>query len=343
MEEYIKAYRSVASKTHTLNDLLNKRVLVIVEGDSGRDTIRARQLGLFTCNVKGIDVIAWCEADAAPLIHYIEQGGTYGSLDFSRLLGYSNAEIEEYAKMLKMQAKLSLPKFSPGLQGSTPTALVIGDSHVDSSGLAAPLRDGLKSLGYTVTMAGVGATAAATWTDKNPVCRPKKDKCVDKDTLPKGIDLLVVSLGTNDAANASAANADKSKEASKTVSKILQLKDFFGAKNMFWIGPPAMADTMNHYTNENMEYIYKAASAAGVPVFDSRPLTQKLRETKGDQDAVHFYGKKGKAWADAVLAGMGKTTQHTATSKPKIVIAGGISVAVIVALVIWLKLRNKSA
>jgi lysophospholipase L1-like esterase len=180
------------------------------------------------------------------------------------------------------------------------TCLVIGDSHVDSSGLALPLRSELEKLGYSVTMAGVGATAATTWTNKNPVCRPKKDKCIDKDKLPKGVDLLVVSLGTNDCANASAANADKKARAEENLKLIQSLKDAFGAKDMFWIGPPQMSDGMKHYTNENMDYIYKAADAAGVKIFDSRPVTKKLRETSGDQDAVHFYGKKGRPWAEAV-------------------------------------------
>ena len=117
--EYNKVYNSVMKKMHTLEDLLNRKVKVIVEGDSGLDVIRSRQMGLFTCNVKGIDIMAMCESDAAPLIHYIEQGGTYGSLDFSRLLGYTDEEIAEYKKLLELQAKTKIPNFSSGLQGST--------------------------------------------------------------------------------------------------------------------------------------------------------------------------------------------------------------------------------
>jgi len=91
----------VAVKTHTLEDVIEGRCPCGVEGDSGKDMERAKALGLFTCNVKGIDIFAKCESDARPLIQYLEQGGTYGSLEFSRLLGYSENEIGEYERVLR--------------------------------------------------------------------------------------------------------------------------------------------------------------------------------------------------------------------------------------------------
>lgn len=96
----ISRYRSLTDRTHSLDDVISGKCLVGVEGDSGRDMERALQLGLFCCNVKGIDIFARCESDARPLIHYLERGGTYGSLEFSRLLGYDEPEIEEYRKAL---------------------------------------------------------------------------------------------------------------------------------------------------------------------------------------------------------------------------------------------------
>lgn len=93
-------YQSCLSKQHTLEDVLSGKSLVGVEGDSGRDMVRAKLLGLFTCNVKGVDIFAKCEADARPLIHYLERGGVYGSVEFSRLLGYTDEEIQEYAQLL---------------------------------------------------------------------------------------------------------------------------------------------------------------------------------------------------------------------------------------------------
>ena len=86
---------------HSLQDVIDSRCLVGVEGNSGRDIERARQLGLFTCNVCGVDIFAKCEEDARPLVQYLERGGTYGSLEFSRLLGYSEDEISDYQKYLE--------------------------------------------------------------------------------------------------------------------------------------------------------------------------------------------------------------------------------------------------
>lgn len=116
---YQQLQNLVEKETHQLKDLLEGRCRVIVEGDSGNDVVRAKQLGLFTCNVKGVDVIAKCAADAAPLVHYIEQGGVYGSEDFSRLLGYSEQQIALYREMIELQSKLKLPPFSPKKSGFT--------------------------------------------------------------------------------------------------------------------------------------------------------------------------------------------------------------------------------
>jgi len=107
LTEYQALYRRCLEKQHTLEDVLSGRCLVGIEGDSGRDMVLARQLGLFTCNVKGVDIFAKCEADARPLIHYLERGGVYGSLDFSRLLGYTDEEVQDYQALLEMEQKLN--------------------------------------------------------------------------------------------------------------------------------------------------------------------------------------------------------------------------------------------
>ncbi len=96
-------------QTHTLSDVLDGRVSVGVEGASGKDIVRARQLGLFTCNVAGVDIFSRCEEDARPLIHYLERGGTYGSLEFSKLLGYNDEELENYQRYLLLSAEVPQP------------------------------------------------------------------------------------------------------------------------------------------------------------------------------------------------------------------------------------------
>ena len=88
----------VRNRTHTLQDVYEGRYPCGVEGDGGNDIIKAKALGMFTCNVNGIDIYAKCEADARPLVQYLEQGGEYGSLEFSRLMGYSEDEVQQYAQ-----------------------------------------------------------------------------------------------------------------------------------------------------------------------------------------------------------------------------------------------------
>lgn len=108
-DSILQLKKTVDSQTHKLADVISGKVPVGVEGSSGHDIIWAKQLGLFTCNVKGIDLFARCEEDARPLIHYLERGGTYGSLEFSRLLGYSDDEIEVYKQYLLLSAEMPLP------------------------------------------------------------------------------------------------------------------------------------------------------------------------------------------------------------------------------------------
>lgn len=179
------------------------------------------------------------------------------------------------------------------------TALVIGDSHVDWSPLGKALDAELKTLGYQVTRAGVGATAAKTWINKEPVCRPDGTHCVTKANLPKGADLLVIVLGTNDAANAHAAGGNLNTQAENNVKLIQKLADSFSSKSVLWVGPPTMRDNHKHYTNDVMATLYDAAKRLNVPVLDSRPATKLLVET-GDGDGVHVGKKGGKAWAKAI-------------------------------------------
>lgn len=108
-DEILKLKTTVDSFTHKLADIVSGKVPVGVEGNSGNDMVWARQMGLFTRNVKGIDLFARCEEDARPLIHYLERGGTYGSLEFSGLLGYSAEEIEVYRRYVTLSAELPQP------------------------------------------------------------------------------------------------------------------------------------------------------------------------------------------------------------------------------------------
>lgn len=217
-------------------------------------------------------------------------------------------------------------------------ALIIGDSHVDHSTLAKQLTKELKALGYDdVTAAGVGATAATTWLNNDKVCRPKKDYCVDKTTLPKNPDLLIISLGTNDSGNAAAGGGDLAAKADKNVERIKQIIEYFAPVKTLWVGPPWMGDKLKWYTNANMAHIYDAAARAGVPIFDSRVATRPLVEA-GSGDGVHLGSKGSQAWAKAIAVELGAPPQ---TQQPQ---QAGVSPLLLGVLVlgVLLLLRRKA-
>ena len=104
-----------------------------------------------------------------------------------------------------------------------------------------------------------------------------------------------------------------------------------------------MGDSMKHYTNENMEFIYNAAKQAGVEVFDSREATKPLRDTPGNMDAVHFYGAKGAVWAKAVAKAIGSSAPTTTTDQPPAdkPQTAGIGLYVVAALVLFAIWRSR--
>lgn len=180
-----------------------------------------------------------------------------------------------------------------------PTALIIGDSHVEPVGAFGPdLAKLLQAKGYSVTVAGVGSSNGMMWATKQVVCRPDKSWCVDQSKLPHSPDLLVVSLGTNDAANAAAGG----RSVSQSVADIKKTISSYNAKQVLWIGPPATRDNVKFYTNAAVAAFYNAAGSA---VFDSRPATQAAVNA-GQGDGVHLYGAGAQTWANAAIAAIGK-------------------------------------
>jgi lysophospholipase L1-like esterase len=177
-----------------------------------------------------------------------------------------------------------------------PTALIIGDSHVEPAGAFGPdLAKLLQAQGYTVTVAGVGSSNAHQWATQQVVCRPDKSWCVDQSTLPQSPDLLVISLGTNDAANAAAGGASPA----KSVADVAKVIAKFSPGKYFWIGPPSTNDTVQFYTNQAIANYYAAANASSLSIFDSRGVTAPLVAAHLG-DGVHLYGTGAQAWATAV-------------------------------------------
>lgn len=175
------------------------------------------------------------------------------------------------------------------------TALIIGDSHVEPIGAFGPdLAKLLRARGYSVAVEGVGSSNGYQWANQQTVCRPDKSRCVDQSKLPHSPDLLVVSLGTNDAANAAAGG----RSVSLAVADIKKAIARYNAKQVFWIGPPATRGNVQYYTSAAVNAFYKAAGSA---VFDSRPATLEAVNA-GQGDGVHLYGAGAQTWANAVVA-----------------------------------------
>ena len=214
--------------------------------------------------------------------------------------------------------------------------LIIGDSHVDGTAFGIKLESKLKALGHKVTRAGVGATSATQWLS-GKACRPKKDKCVSVESLPKGVDLLLISLGTNDAANAGAAKKDPAAAGVKIAGQMKELAQLFGAARTIWIGPPWQRGG-KYYSQANMDALYDAAPQSGLELFDSRPST-KDGVIAGSGDGIHPGQKTADQWAQAVVDYLAKDTQVG----PTVQTAGvGVAVAVALAIAAFLFLRRRA-
>jgi lysophospholipase L1-like esterase len=207
------------------------------------------------------------------------------------------------------------------------TALIIGDSHVEPVGALGPdLAKLLQAQGYSVTVAGVGSSNGLMWATKQVVCRPDNSWCVDQSKLPHSPDLLVVSLGTNDVANAAAGG----RSVAQAVADIKKAIASYNAKQTFWIGPPATRDNVKYYTNAAVAAFYKAAGSAA---FDSRPATQAAVNA-GQGDGVHLYGVGAQTWANAIASAI--KSGGTSSLITKIAVGAAI-VSTVTAIVLWRK------
>ena len=206
-------------------------------------------------------------------------------------------------------------------------AVIIGDSMVDGSPLAKRLGELLSADGYAVTQAGLGATSADSWDDGDVITRPHKS--VDSGALPKGADLLIISLGTNDGANANRAGGDQKAKAEKTAQRISKIAQFYGAARTIWVLPPWMRGNVEWYTQEAMEPVYAAAPLAqGVELFDSRAVT-KDAVMAGSGDGGHPGAKLQREWADAVYVRIKEGGKSNIFFW--IAVAGAVAVAILLA------------
>lgn len=179
--------------------------------------------------------------------------------------------------------------------------LLTGDSHMDWSPFGVTLDRLLREAGAVVTRKAIGGSAARQWASGKQVCRTIDGNkvCFSADDLRAAgpYDLVVVSLGTNDAANASAENADRTRAAEKAADDVEKFMGLLGSPRFVVVGPPLMKDSTAHYTNANMTPLVDVfARRFGGRFIDSRSVP------KTDGDSVHMGRKGGETWAQLVVA-----------------------------------------
>lgn len=211
------------------------------------------------------------------------------------------------------------------------TAVILGDSHVDPSGnmpFGRALKARLEQLGYTVSQVGVGGTNAYQWAHQSNVCN-NVGRCVDQNNVPHRPDLLVISLGTNDAANALAGG----RSMASSVADVQRIIQQYAPSKVFWVGPPATREgtAYKFYTNAGVARYYDAADTAGMSIFDSRPVTKPFVDA-GSGDGVHLGAKGGAAWADAAVKALSSSTWKTAAII-------GLAIAAAGGAALWIKQR----
>ena len=184
---------------------------------------------------------------------------------------------------------------------------IVGDSHTQTKAGLELVRL-LEAEGATVTNLGIGATAAPQWL-KTPVCQPKaggcvkppKNRIIDLDAEVQkagGFDLVIVSLGTNDGANASAAGNPGGVKAGSFPQQIAAIMQRVAPLG-FYMGPPKMRGTVKHYADANIQPYFDAAEGAfGGAAINGYNVTASYAAKDGD--GVHYYGSGAKAWAKAV-------------------------------------------
>lgn len=190
--------------------------------------------------------------------------------------------------------------------------LLTGDSHLDWSAVGSGLEKGLKAEGAIVTRIAIGGTWTPQWLGTKPICRKavgsddpaavsSGQKCARFSDIEaqKPYDLVIFSLGGNDAANADVKGGMKGNEPPVFVERIKKLAAKIGAPFLL-IGIPVQGDKVKHYTNAAMlPYIEAAKAAFGVSYFDPREVTAPYAQ---DGDGVHYKGEGAKAWVAAVIA-----------------------------------------
>lgn len=177
--------------------------------------------------------------------------------------------------------------------------LLTGDSHMEWSPFGRALEAKLRDLGATVVNVSVGGSSARSWASGR-ACRPGTEVCHTlADLTATRPDVAIISLGTNDAANADAEGADPRAAAQQTAERLRQVVSAIGAREVWIVGPPRMGRTTGHYTDATMAPVVDALRRMfGNRFVDSRAVPRI------DGDGIHVGARGGEAWASYAVAKM---------------------------------------
>lgn len=154
----------------------------------------------------------------------------------------------------------------------------------------------LTEQGASVKRFGWGGSAARTWLAGKRAMGKQYTVQQVKDGGP--YDIAIISLGTNDGANAGVGTQDKARlesEAARSVAQIKQIADSVGAKKTYWVEPPVMGDKAKHYTNYNIDFVRREGRKVfGTAAIDATSIPAH------PSDGVHQYGDNATQWATIV-------------------------------------------
>lgn len=153
------------------------------------------------------------------------------------------------------------------------TVLLVGDSH--AQGLRHRMKENAKSAGYKFVSHAVEGTMTKQWT-----------KWLKKDIEENDPSLIIISLGTNDAA-ANDLWLDRNSSCYKDLLDVAS----GSMRSVIWVGMP----TYKSRRLKNVKKVSDLIVSTQVNVFDSTVIPIKLTE-----DGIHATSKGYGMWSDAI-------------------------------------------
>lgn len=187
------------------------------------------------------------------------------------------------------------------------TVLLLGDSHTYGA-YGKALAALFEQAGAAVDRVGVGGVTAKAFL--NGTWAKYKARTGNFNAVKsKPYDLIIISLGTNDAGGISSRAG-----AAAVAANIKALADSLNGKQVYWVGAPAFNDYAAHHygemrarasayrnfsLNQRAQLVWDAAAPLfGPRAIDPRAATAEAAKPLGND--IHFGADGGRAWAQYV-------------------------------------------